>query len=74
MPIDKDPEFFKLLVGFAGTLSLGVGTLFVKLFFNLKKTIDIVFGRLNRTDHRVTEVETRLEEREKMCEERHGRK
>jgi len=65
MSINKDPEFFKLLIGIIGFIVAGVSGLFLKLFFGLKDTINIIFHRLNSTDHRVTKMEARYDERHK---------
>ena len=67
MSVNKDPEVFKLLVGIIGFIIAGVGGLFLKMFFGLKDTINTIFHRLKSTDHRVTKMETR-------CDERHKRK
>ena len=67
MPVDKDPEVFKLLVGIVGSLIVIVGGLIMKMIYGLKETINTIFHRLNSTDHRVTKMEA-------TCEERHNKR
>jgi hypothetical protein len=63
MSIDKDAEFYKLLVGciafFAGILN-AVG---VKLLSELKDNDKELFKRANEIENRMTAVETRCDEK-----------
>jgi hypothetical protein len=63
MSIDKDPEVFKLLLKLGGALLLIIGFFLAGLLTFIKKSIDTLFHRANSTDHRVTVIETRCEER-----------
>lgn len=72
MSIDKDPEFYKLimaiaggLLGIIGILLIAIGSFVIKMILGIKKIIeDKIFHRLNSTDHEVTKMKA-------TCEERH---
>lgn len=65
MPINKDPEVFKLLVGIVGGFIVIVGGLIGWIANNIKSSIDKIFMRLNSTDHKLTEQVAKCEERHK---------
>jgi len=64
MPVSKDPEIFKLLVGLVGICISIIGSFIIKMLYSLKSTDEKIFTRLNKTDSKVTRQVA-------ICEERH---
>ena len=80
MSIDKDPEVYKLLIGAVMALLGILNMVGFNLLNNIKKNIEILFGRVNRTDQKVTQAVTNIENMQREfsqlrtdCRENHRR-
>lgn len=63
MSIDRDPEVYKLLIGGVAFLIGILNAIGIKMLSDSKENDKALFERMNKSENRLTAVETRCEEK-----------
>lgn len=74
MSIDKDPEVYKLLIGGVAFLIGILNAIGIKMLSDSKENDKELFERMNKSENRLTAIETRCKEKHNPDNEHERRK